>query len=96
MSTHSVPIDQETPSHALPVSVAFVKARKEFVFLQDGREIYWVDTDRCGTCAELLDWIFQLHGKAWVSPEVMFDFLTLVQVHIAPQSTMCSMGVEKT
>jgi hypothetical protein len=42
----------------------FKKSTNELVFKRD---YYSVDLDDCKTSAAVLDWIFQLHGKAWIT-----------------------------
>lgn len=65
-----------------------------FTFTYDnGTELYYVPLDRCRTCAELLDWIFQLHGKGWMTPAQMHAFLSLVRDAIDPQRHMCTFGI---
>lgn len=59
------------------------------------RTSYEVDLDQARTSAELLDWVFQLHGKTWVTPTVIHDFLTIVDRLLRPQATLCSCGVER-
>lgn len=55
---------------------------------------YQVDVESMSTSAEVLDWIFQLHGKPWVQPADMASFLRLLRVVLDPQATLCSWGTE--
>jgi hypothetical protein len=44
-------------------------------FMRGNNEVYGVDLDRCRDSAEFLDWILQLHGKTWVTPKLIHDFI---------------------
>ena len=37
---------------------------------------YQIDLERCTNSAQLLDWLFQIQGKNWCSPELIFDLMT--------------------
>lgn len=39
-------------------------------------EYYEIDLERCNSPAEILDWIFQVKNKGWITPELMDDLLT--------------------
>jgi len=66
-------------------------------FYENGRWLYEVDLDRCRTCAELLDWIYQLHGKRWLSDRDLRDFLNAVDdVVDGVQAKYCSFGNDLT
>lgn len=41
----------------------------------DGGHHYWIDLDRCTTPAQLLNWIFQLHNKSWMTADLMRELL---------------------
>lgn len=43
--------------------------------------IYQIDLDECATSQGVLDWIHQIHQKAW-GPEIMEEFLELIFDHI--------------
>lgn len=61
-------------------------------------QFYEVDLERCNTSAQMLDWIFQLQGKTWMTPELMREFLaTLNRACIeifqeSVQGCFCSCG----
>jgi hypothetical protein len=57
---------------------------------------YEVDLEELTDSAQILDGIFQVRGKTWVTPEVMADFLEAVNDLLHPQANYCSMGVGKT
>ncbi|HYZ12241.1 MAG TPA: hypothetical protein VFA08_01350 [Actinomycetota bacterium] len=56
---------------------------------------YEIDLERCTTPAEVLDWIFQVRGKAFASPEVLTGLIHALQATLDPQATLCSWGVAK-
>lgn len=56
---------------------------------------YWVDFERMSSSAELLDWIYQLADKAWVTPEVLYHFIQATNFIVRPQANLCSSGVER-
>ena len=56
---------------------------------------YEVDLERMTSSAELLDWIFQLEGKTWMTREAMGHFIEAIQFIVHPQGTLCSMGCER-
>jgi hypothetical protein len=45
--------------------------------------------------AHMLDWIFQLRMKAWVTNDVMGDLLTAFQDIFRPQTSLCGAGHNK-
>jgi hypothetical protein len=55
-------------------------------------EDYEVDLERCRTTGEVLDWIAQVQGKAWATPQVVGELVQALCELLDPQATMCSMG----
>ena len=55
---------------------------------------YWVDIE-LNSCAEVLDWVFQIHGKSWATPDVTKGFLEALDDIFAPQTNCCPWGNEK-
>jgi hypothetical protein len=53
---------------------------------------YAVDLENCNTPAEVLDWIFQVEGKAWATAQVLSDLLHAVSDIFDPQANLCSGG----
>lgn len=53
---------------------------------------YWIGFNRLNTCAEIMDWLFQLRQKTWFSSQDASDFLTLIDDVLHPQATLCSFG----
>jgi len=65
--------------------------------VEDGVETgYEIDLDECQTCAGLLDWIFQITGKVWVTPGALSEMLWAFMIILKPQARMCSGGIDKT
>ncbi|ABK18103.1 hypothetical protein Sfum_2423 [Syntrophobacter fumaroxidans MPOB] len=67
-----------------------------------GRHVYEIDLERCTTPAQLLDWIFQLHGKTWMTPEMMDEFLSIIEdvcrevLGKSVQGCFCPFGQSRT
>jgi hypothetical protein len=54
---------------------------------------YDVDLDRCNTGAKLLDWIYQVKGKNFISPDDVADLVYAIDdILSVVQSKLCSMG----
>lgn len=47
------------------------------------------------TSAQVLDWIFQLHQKTWMTPKLTKEFLSAINFVIYPQKYLCSNGFER-
>jgi hypothetical protein len=62
---------------------------------------YQVDLERCNTPGQMLDWIFQVKSKTWATPEIMFDFLTALEVSCqifhgkGVQGSLCPFGTSR-
>ncbi len=56
---------------------------------------YSVDLERCLTCADVLDWIFQVSNKVWATPAVVAGLISAINDVLHPQSTLCSFGSPK-
>jgi len=54
---------------------------------------YEIDLERINSCAEMLDWIFQIQGKVEIyeAAEVPAAFADIFK----PQANCCSFGIEK-
>lgn len=57
---------------------------------------YEIDLDRCKTCAQVMDWIFQVAGKTWADPDIIGWLVRALDEVLRPQETMCSNGKERT
>ena len=70
-----------------------------FAFGEDGWDpslsLYDVDLEQCETSAQVLDWIFQIHRKAWSTPGLIHALLCAIQQEIKPQANLCSFGIER-
>jgi len=64
-------------------------------FDTNGHWLYGVDLERCTTSAEVLDWIMQVAGKQWATPELMSGLLCALRDVLNPQATLCSCGRSK-
>ncbi len=53
---------------------------------------YEIDLEEMTCSAEILDWIFQIQGKTWATPQVMYDLLKAIHILIHPQQNICSWG----
>jgi hypothetical protein len=57
---------------------------------------YEVDLDRCNKSSKLLDWIYQVQGKTWISPDDVADLVYAVDdILDGVQSQLCSFGTNK-
>ncbi len=56
---------------------------------------YYVDLDTCRTSAEMLDWIFQVAGKAGISTVDLGHLVRDLEALLTPQRTLCSWGTTK-
>lgn len=51
---------------------------KRLVLFHKDRASYEIDCEQIKTSQHLLDWVFHLRGKSWVSPEDIVDLLDLM------------------
>lgn len=54
---------------------------------------YEIDLERCRTAAQVLDWIMQVAGKAWVTDKCLAGLVHALDELLHPQETMCSMAI---
>ena len=64
--------------------------------LQTGRHHYEIDLEGITDSAQMLDWIFQLRMKAWVTNDILGDLISAFQDLFRPQNTICGQGINKT
>jgi hypothetical protein len=57
------------------------------------RQMYWIDLERCLTPAQVLDWIFQVHKKTWMTAELLRTTLEALDCALNPQGSLCSCGL---
>ena len=65
--------------------------RESLELVHEGED-YAVDLEWCRTSAEVLDWIAQIDGKAWGTPEVVGHLAAALCALLSPQATLCSSG----
>jgi len=58
-------------------------------------ESYYIPLQEITDSAHMLDWIFQLRMKTWVTNDMMGDLLTAFQEIFYPQATLCGAGRDK-
>ena len=56
---------------------------------------YEIDLEKCSDSAQILDWIFHLLRKSWMTEESMIELLLLIKSILDPQRNFCSFGVEQ-
>jgi len=77
---------------------ASLDERQHYIDVKTGHGDYSIPLSRCGTPAQVLDWIFQIKRKTWATPNVVYDLLTAFDVacevyHNKPvQGCLCSFG----
>ena len=57
--------------------------------LYHAAEDYEIDLDECLTAGGVLDWLMQVAGKTWATPEVLAGLVHLVDRLVDPQGTVC-------
>lgn len=55
-------------------------------------EDYEIDLEECTTSAQLLDWIFQISNKTWMTEKDRSDMLLALNDLLRPQANLCSFG----
>ena len=45
----------------------------------DNDNPYYVDIEDCDTASGMLDWLLQIHGKAWLQPNDLNDLVSALQ-----------------
>ncbi len=57
---------------------------------------HWIriDLERCGSCGEVLDWVFHYRAKGMTDKEIA-DMLGALERILAPRANLCSMGATK-
>jgi hypothetical protein len=56
---------------------------------------YEVDLEECTTSAEMLDWIMQVAGKSWATPEIVAGLVQAFADILDPQRHLCSGGASR-
>jgi hypothetical protein len=86
------------------MSVKAVKARAAWgpwVYESEANRLVHAETQydiwmgRCGTSAEVLDWIMQITNKAWADERTVAGLCRALNDLLCPQATLCSNGLER-
>jgi hypothetical protein len=56
---------------------------------------YGIPLEEITDAAELLDWIFQVRGKEWATPQILAEFLEAIQFLLSPQAHFGSQGMSQ-
>tara|TARA_Y100000114_G_C11595902_1_gene248005 strand:- start:116 stop:466 length:351 start_codon:yes stop_codon:yes gene_type:complete len=59
-----------------------------------GNIVYWIDLKNIDSCAEMLDWIFQISCKSYTKGHIE-DLIQALNDIFIPQANCCSSGKEK-
>ena len=62
----------------------------EFHESPTNRVRYYVDLERMETAAAMLDWIFQVRSKAWITSRDVGDLCAALAELVDPQANLCS------
>lgn len=69
--------------------------RRDNLTLEHGLYGYYIDLERCKTPAQLLDYMFQIEAKTWMTLEDKGHLVEAVQDLLYPQQNLCSFGTNK-
>jgi hypothetical protein len=58
--------------------------------------LYDIDLEKCGTTAQMLDWICQVSRKCFVGNDDVANLVEAFKDLINPQQNLCSFGIGKT
>jgi hypothetical protein len=64
-------------------------------YYKAGNWWYEVDLEQCSNSAQVLDWIFQVSKKQWLSPTGLADLVKALDAVLDPQARLCSFGKSK-
>jgi hypothetical protein len=56
---------------------------------------YEIDLEQITDSAAMLDWIFQLRIKPWVTNDIIGDLITAFENIFRPQGTLCGQGINR-
>ncbi|MGC3023341.1 hypothetical protein [Brevibacterium sp. FAM 24630] len=70
--------------------------RVEIMCIEHSVNGYQISLDECLTSAQVLDWVFQMRAKTWVTSEEMANLLDAFDDVFEPQSRLCSVGRNKS
>ena len=72
------------------------KTRHLVLTWKNNPEHYYILLDEITTCAKMLDWIFQLRAKSWVTNDIIGDLVSAFDDLFDPQANLCSGGMDKS
>jgi hypothetical protein len=58
--------------------------------IEEGRYEYEIDLERCNSGSAIADWIFQVSGKVWATPEILGNLVVVLDHILDPQANFCS------
>lgn len=56
---------------------------------------YYIELERCGTSAQVLDWIVQISKKTWADDKCVANLVRILDDVLDLQANYCSFGVER-
>lgn len=68
------------------------RLRLECNVLELGTGVYEIDLESIYESSQMLDWIFQVHNKAWSNNQIVGDLISAFEDIFDPQATLCSLG----
>ena len=95
-------MNEEDPS--LTPEVTLDRGRHMLIIMPDGkteRHCYEIDLERSNTPAQILDWIYQLDQKIWMTNDLMgqiiqaYDDACEKVFHAYMQSVFCGSGIPR-
>ncbi len=60
-----------------------------------GQSLYNIDLETITSSSQMLDWIFQLRGKTYITSQDLADLLHAFKDLFDPQHYLCSSGMDK-
>lgn len=50
------------------------------IYDDEKKLVYEIDVENCTTAAQILDWIYQLYHKTWVTPVILRDIIECMNI----------------
>lgn len=74
----------------------FEQATRRLALYGEGdRWRYEIDLERCKTAVEILDWLAQVAGKSWATPDMLGWLLLALNELLSLQGNYCGCGIER-
>jgi len=54
---------------------------------------YQIDLEQCCNSSQLLDWLFQVNGKAWCTPELLKAIMDVIEDSSYKYFSKCAQGL---